>query len=174
MPEQRGRYSYSDSQGREDQRRKRGRSPHSQDQGRDDSRQKRTRTPSPCLETRPPSRRPISPHINAAAIFSRVLPEWEIEETTHIPIHMTRCQDCALFASHVASQAQGGALEILNDKQRRHWRQMLEEEFRKVQDESFQQGLKESGEETERLKDELDELKEKLRWCYDRTDDIAS
>jgi hypothetical protein len=49
---------------------------------------------------------------------------------------------------------------------------MLEEEFRKVQDESFQQGLKESGEETERLKDELDELKEKLRWCYDRTDDL--
>jgi archaellum component FlaC len=165
MPEQRGQYEHDDNRGREDQRRKRGRSPHSQDLGRDDSRQKQTRTPLP----RPMS---LHAHMDTAAVFSRVLPEWEIEEMMHIPIHMTKCQDCTLFAEHMQRQTQGGALEILNDKQRRHWRQVLKNEFKKDRDEDRKAELREHEQETEELNDELEKLKDKLRRCHDHTDDL--
>jgi hypothetical protein len=48
-----------------------------------------------------------------AAILSRVLPEGEIEETTHMPIHRGNCKECIQFALHVTGQTQGGASEIL-------------------------------------------------------------
>jgi hypothetical protein len=101
--------------------------------------------------------------MDAAAVFLCILPEWEIEETMHIPIHMTKCQDCTLFAEHVQRQTQGGALEILNDKQRCHWRQVLENEFKKDRDEDRKAELREHEQETEELNDELEKLKDKLR-----------
>jgi hypothetical protein len=39
--------------------------------------------------------------LNAAAILSRVLPEWEIEETTHIPIHRENARSAS--SSHCTS-----------------------------------------------------------------------
>jgi hypothetical protein len=87
---------------------------------------------------------------------------------------MMGCQDCSLFAKHVASQAQGGALEVLNNKQRRHWRQAFEGEFKKGCDESFRLGLKKGQEESGGLKDELEKLRDKLSWYYDKTDNMEA
>jgi ribonuclease HII len=79
-----------------------------------------------------------SSQFSAASILSKVLPEWEIDETTHIPIYMTKCKDCFQFTTHIASQTQGGALEILNGKQRLHWHKVLEKEMREMKNESKQ------------------------------------
>ena len=85
---------------------------------------------------------------------------------------MKNCQDCSLFAKHMASQAQGSALEILNDKQRCHWRLVFKGELKKSCKEGFRLGMKEGEEETGRLRDELKKLREKLRWHYNKVDNM--
>lgn len=141
--------------GQDDRQRKCDQSPSHEQSG---SRRKRTRLPSPACQ------------LNAAAILSHVLPEWEIEETTHIPIHRGNCKDCIQFALHVTSQAQGSASNILIDKQRRHWCKVLEGEFSERLDEKRQANNKEKDEEIKQLRDEADELKDRLDRCHSQID----
>ena len=72
----------------------------------------------------------------------------------------------------MANQAQGGILEILNDKQRCHWRLVFEGELKKSHEEGFRLGMKEGKEETGRLRDKLKKLREKLRWHYNKVDNM--
>ncbi|KAF8699729.1 hypothetical protein AX14_000911 [Amanita brunnescens Koide BX004] len=110
--------------------------------------------------------------ISATSIFARVLPEWQIEEITHIPIHMTRCNQCANFATHVANQTQGGTLEILNEKQRHHWKHILEMDFRQDCEDAFRKGTQENEKEIEELKDEIQWLKDKHERHYHQADAV--
>ncbi|KAF8701257.1 hypothetical protein AX14_000491 [Amanita brunnescens Koide BX004] len=103
-------------------------------------------------------------------ILSSVLPEWEVQETTHIPMHMKNCEDCVQFALHVASQTRGGASEILIEKQKRHWRKVLEREFRKAREEGRKLTDKEKDDEIKCLNNEADKLKDKLRWYCSQLD----
>ena len=115
----------SNNRGQEDHSQKHRRSPHSPEHRQDDPCQRRTCSPSSHhTGTRAQSAQSftVDTQLDAAAIFTWVLPEWEIEENMHVPIHMKNCQLCIDFAGHVVSQTQGGTLEILNSKQWCHWR----------------------------------------------------
>ncbi len=136
----------------ENMRSKRGPSSPPQVTGRENDRRRRTRSPSPNPRGSSTRRRPL----DAADLLSRVLPEWEIHETTHILLHLTKCDSCADFASHVANQTQGGALEIFIDKQRRHWRRVFEEDNRLDRKDAFQAGVRSADREIDELKDDLD------------------
>jgi septal ring factor EnvC (AmiA/AmiB activator) len=105
-----------------------------------------------------------SAHLDVATILSGVLPEWEVEETTHIPMHMKNCEDCVHFALHVASQTRGGASEILIEKQKRHWRKVLERDFKKVREDGRKLADKEKDSEIERLNNEVEDLRDKISW----------
>ncbi|KAF8639238.1 hypothetical protein AX14_010112, partial [Amanita brunnescens Koide BX004] len=85
MPDYRERPD-SNNRGREDHSQKRRQSPRSPEHGWDDPRQRRTRSPSSHhTGTRAQSAQSftVDTQLDAAAIFARVLPEWEIEENTH-------------------------------------------------------------------------------------------
>ncbi|KAF8626393.1 hypothetical protein AX15_004891 [Amanita polypyramis BW_CC] len=103
--------------------------------------------------------------LDAVDLLSRVLLEWEIHGATHILLHLTNCDDCADFAAHVANQTQGRALEIFVDKQRRHWRRVLDEENKLDREEAFQAGTRSADR-------EIDSLKDKLDWYYHRVEDL--
>ncbi|KAF8638228.1 hypothetical protein AX14_010214 [Amanita brunnescens Koide BX004] len=85
-------------------------------------------------------------------------------------MHMKNCEDCVQFALHVASQTRGGTSEILIEKQKRHWRKILEREFRKAREEGRKLADKEKDDEIERLNNEADELKDKLGWYRSQLD----
>jgi hypothetical protein len=108
----------NDDRGREDRQRKCERSTSHE---RDSSRRIRTQSPSSHQAgSRASTRRLMSPsaHLDVVMILSGMLPEWEVEETTHIPMHMKNCKDCIHFALHITSQTRSGALEILIEKQK--------------------------------------------------------
>jgi len=146
----------------ENTRSKRGPSSPHQVTGRENDRRRHTHSPSPTKVRGSSSRRRP---LNAVDLLSQVKPEWEIHEATHILLHLTNCDDCGAFASHVASQTQGGALEIFIDKQRRHWRRVFEEDNRLDRNDAYQAGVQSADR-------EVDDLKDKLDRCHDRVEDL--
>ena len=54
-------------------------------------------------------------------IASQILPDWEIDVTTNLPLHMHQCCDCVLFLRHVKENLQGGVLSLYLERQKKHW-----------------------------------------------------
>jgi hypothetical protein len=92
--------------------------------------------------------------IDAIDIAALILPDWEIEGTTNLPLHMRGCQDCLRFIEHVRQNLQGGALSIYLERQKKHWRCVLRDEIR--EDEAYKDSLKEGEKDVETLEDKLD------------------
>ena len=63
-------------------------------------------------------------------------------------------------------------MEILNSKQRRHWRQVFEKEFKEERDKAFQLGVKGNSREVEGYRDEVERLKNKLDWYHRQVKDL--
>jgi hypothetical protein len=79
--------------------------------------------------------------VDAIDIIVQILPDWEIDTVTNLPIHMRGCTDCALFVKHVRQNLQGGSLPIYLERQRKHWRCMLHDEIKEQVDEAYKDGL---------------------------------
>ena len=94
---------------------------------------------------------------NVASIFSQLAPDWEIEERTHLPLHLTNCKQCFQFASHITDFTRGGAISMLVSLQREHWHKNLEDESRKRENEAYSAGLDKNQYKVERLEDEIDD-----------------
>jgi hypothetical protein len=94
--------------------------------------------------------------IDAINIAALILPDWEIEGTTNLPLHMHGCQDCLRFIEHVRQNLQGGALSMYLERQKKHWRRVLRDEIREELDEAYKDGLKEGEKDVETLEDKLD------------------
>jgi hypothetical protein len=162
----------NDNRGQEDQQRKHERST---SRKRDSSRRIRTWLPSSHqARNRASTKQLISPsaHLDVATILSGVLPEWEVEETTHIPMHMKNCEDCIHFALHVASQTRGSTSEILIEKQKRHWCKVLEKDFKKAREDGRKLTDKEKDSEIERLNNEVEDLRDKISWYHSQLNAI--
>src|SRR6266550_538951 len=99
--------------------------------------------------------------LSVASIFSQLTPDWEIEERTHLPLHLTNCEPCLQFACHVADFTRGGALSLFVNQQREHWQKALEEDSQNREDSAYSAGLDKGQYKIDRLNNELDE-------CYDR------
>ena len=93
---------------------------------------------------------------NAINIVSQILPDWEIDATTNLPLHMRHCHDCLLFAEHIKQKLQGGALSIYLEHQKKHWRHMLCDEMRDELSEAYKDSLREGEHNIETLEDKLD------------------
>ena len=78
---------------------------------------------------------------DASSIFAQLIPDWVIDQTTHLPVHPRQCLDCANYAKHVGEYTRGGALTIFIDKMREHWKEVLHEERYQREDEAYQAGL---------------------------------
>ena len=89
-------------------------------------------------------------------IVSQILPDWEIEVTTNLPLHMCHCHDCLLFTEHIKQNLQGGAISIYLKHQKKHWRCMLHDEMRDELSEAIKDGLREGEHNIETLEDKLD------------------
>jgi hypothetical protein len=50
--------------------------------------------------------------VDTINIVVQILPDWEINTVTNLPIHMWGCTDCALFVKHVRQNLQGRSLCI--------------------------------------------------------------
>jgi hypothetical protein len=94
--------------------------------------------------------------IDAIDIAALILPDWEIEGTTNLLLHMHGCQDCLRFIEHVRQNLQGGALSIYLEHQKKHWRHVLHNEIREELDEAYKDSLKEGEKDVETLEDKLD------------------
>ena len=160
MSEQRERNTDDDTRGRDGQRRRRERSPQVQDIGREARRVRRSRSPSYRAygAQGSSSRRSRSSEriFDAASVLAHIKPEWEVDQTMRLPLHMRNCADCAHFAKHVAEETQGGALALLIDKLKKHWRRELGDEVREDCNEAFRDGLREGDKKIEELEEELD------------------
>src|SRR6266576_6569998 len=99
--------------------------------------------------------------LSVASLFSQLTPDWEIEERTHLPLHLTNCEPCLQFARHVADFMRGGALSLFVNQQREHWQKALEEDSQNREDSAYSAGLDKGQYKIDCLNDELDE-------CYDR------
>ena len=104
------------------------------------------------------SRNPETPLVDADAIniVSQILPDWEIDATTNLPLHMHCCHDCLLFMEHVKQNLQGGALSIYLECQKKHWRHMLCNKMRDELSKAYKDGLREGEHNIEMLEDKLD------------------
>ena len=104
------------------------------------------------------SRNPKAPLMDADTIniVSQILPDWEIEVTTNLPLHMCHCHDCLLFMEHIKQNLQGGAISIYLKCQKKHWRCMLHDEMRDELSEAYKDGLREGEHNIETLEDKLD------------------
>ena len=89
-------------------------------------------------------------------IASQILPDWEIDVTMNLQLHMCQCHDCALFLRHVKENLQGGVLSLYLERQKKHWQHVLHEEMRDELSESFKDGLREGEKNIETLEDKLD------------------
>jgi hypothetical protein len=147
--------------GREESSRKRTRSPQPQHHeiGRDGRRSRISRSPSTSSNRASiaiSSGRSTSPQLlNASDIFSQMRSEWQIEPKSHLPLHLLNCRECALFAQHVRNETSGGALEIFNQKQRHHWREVFDKEIEDRCLEAYRCGQKDNDAEISKLKDDL-------------------
>jgi hypothetical protein len=93
---------------------------------------------------------------NVFDIAAQILPDWEIEMTTNLLLHLRQCHNCLLFIEHVKQNLQGGALSIYLERQRKHWRRMLYDEMRDELSEKYKDGLEEGERNIEMLEDKLD------------------
>jgi hypothetical protein len=65
----------------------------------------------------------VSPmEVDAINVTAQILPNWEIDVTTNMMLHLHCCRDCLLFSKHAHQYLQGGALAIYLKRQRKHWR----------------------------------------------------
>ena len=179
MPEQHAQRPHNES-GREESSRKRTRSPQPQrlDTGRDERRLRISRSPSSSsnqASTAISSGRSTSPQffLNAADIFSQMRPEWQIEPKSHLPLHLSNCSDCTRFAQHVKSETSGGALEIFNQKQRHHWREILDREIEDRCLDAYRRGQRDNDDEMSKLKDDLAWYRRRVENLEREMDDLG-
>jgi hypothetical protein len=107
----------------------------------------------------PGSRRspqPLPMDTDAISIAAQILPNWEIETTTNLPLHLHHCHDCLLFMEHIKQNLQGGALSLYLKRQRKHWRWVLHDKMRDELSKRYKDGLEEGERNIETLEDKLD------------------
>jgi hypothetical protein len=110
--------------------------------------------------------------INTIDIAALILPNWEIEGTTNLLLHMHGCQDCLRFIEHVRQNLQGGALSIYLERQKKHWRQVLHDEMREEIDEAYKDGLKDGEKDIETLEDKLDYFHRRVQSLEAENDEL--
>jgi hypothetical protein len=111
--------------------------------------------------------------INAIDIAALILPDWEIEGTTNLLLHMCSCQDCLRFIEHVRQNLQGGTLSIYLECQKKHWRRVLRDEIREELDEAYKDGLKEGEKDIETLKDKLNYFHRRVQSLEAENDELG-
>ncbi len=152
--------------------------PHDSYQPRE-GRQNVSHRPSPSISNPEPSGSIASSDANrptvlsVASIFSQLTPDWEIEERTHLPLHLTNCEPCLQFVRHVADFTQGSALSLFVNQQREHWQKALEEDSRNREDSAYSAGLDKGQYKIDRLNDELDECYDRLKMLKCENEDLS-
>jgi hypothetical protein len=109
---------------------------------------------------------------DASSIFAQLIPDWVIDQTTHLPVHPRQCLDCANYAKHVGEYTRGGALTIFIEKMREHWKEVLHEERYQREDEAYQAGLDKHHRKMERLEEELDDKDRRILALEQENDDL--
>ena len=99
--------------------------------------------------------------LSVASLFSQLTPDWEIEERTHLPLHLTNCDHCFQFARHVMDYTRGRALSMLVSLQREHWRKGFEDELRGRENDAYSAGL-------DKNQHKIDQLEDDIEDCYNR------
>jgi predicted RNase H-like nuclease (RuvC/YqgF family) len=110
---------------------------------------------------------------SAFDIAAQILPNWEIETTMNLPLHLHRCHDCMLFIEHVKQNLQGGALSIYLEHQRKHWRRTLCDEMRDKLSEKYKDGLEEGERNIETLEDKLDYFHQRVQSLEAENDELG-
>jgi hypothetical protein len=81
--------------------------------------------------------------LSIADILGNVRRCWEVEASTHMPLHLEQCHECNRFVQHVADCSKGG-LDQLIKVQRDHWIKELEDESQNVYDDGYDRAMEES------------------------------
>jgi hypothetical protein len=112
--------------------------------------------------------------VDAINIVAQILPDWEIDTVTNLPIHMRGCTDCTLFVKHVRQNLQGGSLPIYLECQRKHWLRVLHNKIKEQVDKAHKDGLNDGERDIAKLEEKLGYYHQCVQALEHENDDLGS